>query len=70
VPFILGILIGPIGYYLRQKCDESPEFQAYLAGMTARAQATKRTTLGELFAEHPRELIASIPAFDPASFAA
>jgi MFS transporter, MHS family, proline/betaine transporter len=59
VPFILGILIGPIGYYLRQKCDESPEFQAYLAEMKARAQATKRTTLGQLFADHPRELIAS-----------
>jgi MFS transporter, MHS family, proline/betaine transporter len=59
VPFILGILIGPIGYYLRQKCDESPEFQAYLAELSARAQPKKRTTLGELFADHPRELIAS-----------
>jgi MHS family proline/betaine transporter-like MFS transporter len=59
VPFILGIMIGPIGYYLRQKCDESPEFQAYLAEMSARAQSKKRTTLGELFADHPRELIAS-----------
>src|SRR6201999_4522500 len=38
VPFILGILIGPIGYYLRQKCDESPEFQTYLAELQARAQ--------------------------------
>jgi MHS family proline/betaine transporter-like MFS transporter len=24
VPFILGILIGPTGWYLRQRCDESP----------------------------------------------
>jgi len=59
VPFILGILIGPIGYYLRQKVDESPEFQAYLAERVARAQPKKQTTLGELFANHPRELIAS-----------
>ena len=59
VPFILGILIGPIGYYLRQKVDESPEFQAYLTEMAARAQPKKQTTLGELFANHPRELIAS-----------
>ena len=59
VPFILGILIGPIGYYLRQKVDESPEFQAYLAERAARAQPKKQTTLGELFANHPRELIAS-----------
>jgi len=58
VPFILGILIGPIGYYLRQRVDESPEFKAYLADMAARAQP-KQTTLAELFANHPRELIAS-----------
>ena len=59
VPFILGILIGPTGYYLRQKCDESPEFQAYLSEKAARAQPKQRTTLGQLFADHPRELIAS-----------
>jgi MFS transporter, MHS family, proline/betaine transporter len=59
VPFILGILIGPIGWYLRQKCDESPEFQAYLAEKAATAQLKTQTTLGTLFSEHPRELIAS-----------
>jgi len=59
VPFILGILIGPIGYYLRQKVDESPEFQAYLIEVAARARPKKQTTLGELFANYPRELIAA-----------
>jgi len=59
VPFILGILIGPIGWYLRQKCDESPEFKAYLAEKAAAAKPQTQTTLGALFAEHPRELIAS-----------
>lgn len=59
VPFILGILIGPTGWYLRQKCDESPEFQAYLAEKAATAQPKQQTTLGQLFSEHPRELIAS-----------
>ena len=59
VPFILGILIGPTGWYLRQRCDESPEFQAYLAEKTALVQPKKKTTLGQLFSEHPRELIAS-----------
>jgi MHS family proline/betaine transporter-like MFS transporter len=59
VPFILGILIGPTGWYLRQRCDESPEFQAYLAEKAATAQPKKKTTLGQLFSEHPRELIAS-----------
>jgi MHS family proline/betaine transporter-like MFS transporter len=59
VPFILGILIGPVGWYLRQKCDESPEFQAYLAEKARSAQPKRKTTLGQLFLEHPRELIAS-----------
>jgi MHS family proline/betaine transporter-like MFS transporter len=59
VPFILGILIGPTGWYLRQKCDESPEFQAYLAEKAATAQPKKQTTLGQLFSEYPRELVAS-----------
>ena len=59
VPFILGILIGPIGYYLRAKVDESPEFKAYLAERAAAAVPVKKTTLGRLFSEHPRELIAS-----------
>ncbi|CCE00830.1 putative Permease of the major facilitator superfamily (MFS); citrate transporter [Bradyrhizobium sp. STM 3809] len=59
VPFILGILIGPVGWYLRRRCDESPEFQAYLAERAASAAPAKRTPLGQLFAEHPRELMAS-----------
>lgn len=59
VPFILGILIGPTGWYLRQRCDESPEFKAYLAERAATAQPGRQTTLGQLFSEHPRELIAS-----------
>ncbi|WP_235999257.1 MFS transporter [Bradyrhizobium uaiense] len=59
VPFILGILIGPTGWYLRQKCDESPEFKAYLAEKAATAQPSRQTTLGQLFSEYPRELIAS-----------
>jgi MFS family permease len=59
VPFILGVLIGPIGWYLRQKCDESPEFEAYLAERAKAAQPRRMATLGQLFTEHPRELIAS-----------
>jgi MHS family proline/betaine transporter-like MFS transporter len=59
VPFILGILIGPVGWYLRRKCDESPEFEAYLAEPARTAQSKQKATLGQLFSEHPRELIAS-----------
>ena len=59
VPFILGILIGPTGWYLRQRCDESPEFQAYLADKARTVQPKKQATLSVLFSEHPRELVAS-----------
>jgi len=30
IPFLLGVLIGPLGYFLRHKVDESPEFQQHL----------------------------------------
>ena len=57
VPFILGILIGPVGYYLRAKVDE-PGIQG-LSRRTRGAAVPVKTTLGRLFLEHPRELIAS-----------
>ncbi len=27
VPFLFGLLIGPVGFYIRRHCDESPAFQ-------------------------------------------
>jgi MFS transporter, MHS family, proline/betaine transporter len=32
IPFIFGLSLGPIAYYIRRKIDESPEFQPYEAG--------------------------------------
>ncbi len=29
VPFILGILVGPLGWFIRSRVDESPQFAAY-----------------------------------------
>jgi MFS transporter, MHS family, proline/betaine transporter len=31
VPFLLGMLIGPVGFFIRRHVDESPEFRAFLA---------------------------------------
>ena len=31
VPFLAGIIIAPIGFYLRSAIDETPEFKAFLA---------------------------------------
>jgi MHS family proline/betaine transporter-like MFS transporter len=51
-PFLAGVLIGPIGVYLRRRCDESPEFREFLA-----ENAGKRNTpLRDVVAQYPREL--------------
>lgn len=52
VPFLLGILIGPVGYFVRHKVDESPEFKAFLA----QRHGVPNTPLKTLLMKHPREL--------------
>ena len=53
LPFLLGILIGPFGYWLRFNVDETPEFQRYLQS----ARKPANTPLVELFMMHPCELV-------------
>ena len=54
VPFLAGIVIGPIGYYLRRAVDETPEFKAFLA----KRSGARNTPLGDVLRQRPRELIA------------
>jgi MHS family proline/betaine transporter-like MFS transporter len=54
VPFLAGIIIGPVGAYLRTAVDETPEFKAFLA---KRASA-RNTPLRDVLRERPRELFA------------
>lgn len=56
VPFLLGVLIGPVGVYLRQKCDESPDFKAFVAARKANVVA-RDTPLRDVLRDHRRELI-------------
>ncbi|GAB7534237.1 MFS transporter [Burkholderia sp. 22PA0099] len=53
VPFVLGLLIGPIGYYLRRHLADSDAFVA------ARGSA-RRATLGEVFSQHGREVLCGL----------
>lgn len=53
IPFLLGILIGPFGYWLRSNIDETPEFQRFLESK----QKPANTPLAELFKTHLRELV-------------
>ncbi|SDV48067.1 MFS transporter [Chitinasiproducens palmae] len=50
VPFLLGIVIGPIGFYIRNRVDETPAFK----------QAEKvKSPLAEIARRYPRQTFAS-----------
>ncbi|PRX34252.1 putative MFS family arabinose efflux permease [Paraburkholderia sp. BL18I3N2] len=53
VPFILGLIIGPIGFYIRRRLADSEAF--LLAQKTAR-----RATLGEVFRTHTRDVLCGL----------
>jgi MHS family proline/betaine transporter-like MFS transporter len=53
VPFILGLIIGPIGFYIRRHLADSEAF--LLAQKTA-----PRATLGELFRSHSRDVLCGL----------
>ena len=55
VPFILGLIIGPIGFYIRRNLADSEAF--LLAQKTAR-----RATLRELFRTHSRDVLCGLGA--------
>ncbi len=55
VPFMLGLIIGPIGFYIRRHLSDSEAF--LLAQKTAR-----RATLGEVFTSHSRDVLCGLGA--------
>ncbi|WP_205962791.1 MFS transporter [Pararobbsia silviterrae] len=59
LPFLAGILVGPVGWIIRSKIDESPEFLACMAD-AARADAhAAKAPLRDVLRQYPRELVAS-----------
>ena len=58
IPFILGMLIGPVGWYLRRQMTERP------------MDATYRPSLKSMFAHHPRALWLGILSMAGASASA
>jgi MHS family proline/betaine transporter-like MFS transporter len=50
--FGLGTLVGPVGFWMRRRMDESPVFR-----QLAEAHRTARAPLREIFARYPRELL-------------
>ena len=55
LPFIFGLLIAPVGLYLRRSLDETAAFQAE-ADRRAMSQAGRRVPLLEIFRHHGRTL--------------
>jgi len=55
IPFIVGLLIAPVGLYLRQRLPETRDFQAERERRRRSAQ-TLRSPLLTLFRDHPRAL--------------
>lgn len=52
LPFLAGIVIGLVGFYIRHQCDESPVYE------TARKENTlSRTPVRQAFAHHPWEML-------------
>jgi len=54
VPFLFGLVIAPIGLYVRRALDETPEFRAFLA----RQAGAANTPLRDVVRQHPRALLA------------
>jgi len=54
VPFLSGVIIAPIGFYLRSAVDETPAFKAFLAERAG----IRNTPLRDVISQHPVELVA------------
>ncbi|OAJ58397.1 hypothetical protein A6V36_05600 [Paraburkholderia ginsengiterrae] len=46
IPFVFGLLVGPVGYYIRSHLDETPEFLAMRAARETRQAAGTRAAAG------------------------
>lgn len=58
IPFLLGALVGPIGFYIRSRVAESPEFVRLVEHRPQR----ERVGFGVLLARHPAPVFCGIGA--------
>jgi len=59
LPFLFGILIGPLGWLIRSRVDESPEFVALEAGREHADRRPARKRIRQLLSMYPREILVS-----------
>lgn len=68
VPFLVGIMVGPLGIYIRTRIDESPEFVRFLRCQATRRRDTQRAiTFGvirksvyELLRTYPKQIVVGL----------
>jgi MHS family proline/betaine transporter-like MFS transporter len=48
IPFVFGLLVGPVGYYIRSHLDETPEFLAMQQAREAREAAGERPAASDV----------------------
>lgn len=58
IPFLFGLLIAPVGMYIRSQLEEPPEFEARQA--ERRAAQVKFSPLSQVLRDHPREVVAGL----------
>jgi MHS family proline/betaine transporter-like MFS transporter len=57
VPFLFGLIIGPVGLYIRRRVDETQVF------LEARAAAKENEGLGRMIATHLKEIVVGLGLF-------
>ncbi|WP_433706432.1 MFS transporter [Paraburkholderia sacchari] len=60
LPFLLGILIGPVGWLIRSTVDESPEFLAYASEVRSGKVERVKTPLRTVFRDYPRAMLGTL----------
>ncbi|MCC8394643.1 MFS transporter [Paraburkholderia sp. MMS20-SJTR3] len=60
LPFLLGILIGPVGWLIRSTVDESPEFVAYTQEVQSGKVKRVNTPLRTVFRDYPRAVLGTL----------
>ncbi|BDD91315.1 MFS transporter [Pandoraea sp. NE5] len=60
LPFLLGILIGPVGWLIRSNVDESPEFLNYANDVKRGKIQRVNTPLRTVFRDYPRAVFGTL----------
>jgi MHS family proline/betaine transporter-like MFS transporter len=55
IPFLLGIVLGFVGLYLRLKIDDTPKFRE-----AKEAQEIVKTPMKEIFTKHPKQFLQAV----------